>query len=55
MAKTGNPIAFVIAAVAVTVFALPALISIVTGWYIFLTIAIMLVATAMFILAIYKN
>lgn len=56
LAKTGNPIAFIIAAVAVTVFALPTLTSAVTGWYLFLTIVIMLVAIiAMLILAINKN
>ncbi len=56
MAKTGNPIAVMIAAVAVTVFALPTLTSVVTRWYIFLTIVIMLVAIiAMLILAINKN
>ena len=56
MVKIGNPIAFMIAAVAVTVFALPTLTSAVAGWYIFLTIVIMLVAIiAMLILAINKN
>lgn len=56
MAKIGSPIAFMIAAVAVTVFALPTLTSAVTGWYIFLTIVIMLVAIiAMLILELNKN
>ncbi len=56
LAKIGNPIAFMIAAVAVTVFALPTLASAVTEWYIFLTIMIMLVAIiVMLILAMNKN
>ncbi len=57
MAKIGNnPIAFMVAAVAVTIFALPTLTLAVGGWYLFLTIVIMLVAViAMLILAINKN
>jgi hypothetical protein len=56
MAKTGNSIAFVIAAVAVTVFALPTLILTATRWHMFLTIVVILIAiTAMLILAINKN
>jgi hypothetical protein len=55
MAKIGNPIAFMIGAVAVTVFALPTLISAVTGWYIFLTIVIMLVAIIAMLILVAMN
>jgi low affinity Fe/Cu permease len=56
MAKIGNPIAFMVAAVAVTIFALPTLMSAATGWYMFLTIVIMLVALiAILILSRNKN